>query len=360
MTRAKWMKLIALMMVATLALAGCGGNGAPAPAEEPENGEETGTPVDAPAEELVSVQWIANSVWPQNNHHSVGLNEFAQKLSDGTDGRVQLDVQVGGALGFTGPDLLRAVRDNLIPVSDMLSSGVAGDEQIFEIVTLPFLVLSFEEARTLTNIARPYFDEIAENKWNQKILYVAPWPAAGIWAQREIYSMSDMSGLRTRTYDRNGALVIEAVGATPYPLPFSEVYSSLATGVIDSVLTSSPTAVDASFWEVLDYFAPLSVTTATNMVTVNLNEFNKLDSASQAIVLEIAAEMEEAMWQNVAALDMEMQGIANDNGIETLIPDADFLSELSAITEGIRAEWLAEAPPEAQEILDKFYDAIDR
>ena len=356
MTRSKWMQLIALLMVAALALAGCGGGDAPAPAPEPENGEET----EAPEEELVSVQWIANSVWPQNNHHSVGLNEFAQKLSDGTDGRVQLDVQVGGALGYTGPELLRAVRDNLVPVSDMLSSGVAGDEQIFEIVTLPFLVMNFDEARTLTNIARPYFDELAENKWNQKILYVAPWPAAGVWSQTEVRSMDDMRGLRTRTYDRNGALVMEAVGATPYPLPFSEVYSSLATGVIDSVLTSSPTAVDASFWEVLDYFAPVSLTTATNMVTVNLDEFNKLDSATQAIVMELAAEMEEDMWNNVVALDEEMRGIANDNGIETLEPDADFLAELFAITEDIRAEWLEEAPPEAQEILDQYYEAIDR
>jgi len=343
-------------MVATLAFAGCGGQ---EPAEEaPEtNGEEA---TEAPDEDLVSVEWIANSVWPQNNHHSVGLNEFAEKLSDGTDGRVQLNVQVGGALGYDGPELLRAVRDNLVPISDMLSSGVAGDEQIFEIVTLPFLVLDFDEARTLTNIARPYFDEIAESKWNQKILYVAPWPAAGIWSQREINSMEDMEGLRTRTYDRNGALVMEAVGATPYPLPFSEVYSSLATGVIDSVLTSSPTAVDASFWEVLDYFAPLSVTTATNMVTINLDEFNKLDSATQETVLSIAAEMEETMWANVAALDEEMRGIANENGIETLEPDAEFLSNLSDVTEEIRAEWLEEAPPEAQEILDEFYATIDR
>jgi len=42
--------------------------------------------------------------------------------------------------GYKGPELLKVVRDGLVPVSDMLISGVAGDEKVFQIVTLPFLV----------------------------------------------------------------------------------------------------------------------------------------------------------------------------------------------------------------------------
>jgi TRAP-type C4-dicarboxylate transport system substrate-binding protein len=110
---------------------------------------------------------------------------------------------------------------------------------LFGVVTLPFLIQSFQEGKVLNDIARPYFDKAAE-KWNQKILYISPWPAAGFWTKKEIKSVADMKGIKMRTYDKNGALVVQAVGGTPYPLPFSEVYSALATGVIDSVLTSTP------------------------------------------------------------------------------------------------------------------------
>ncbi|MFD2132471.1 TRAP transporter substrate-binding protein [Pseudogracilibacillus auburnensis] len=346
--------LLTLLFIMTIALVGCGNK------EEESNANEGTNDSNTNDESVDSVEWIANEVYPEDNHNSKALYDFAEKLDEATDGKVQLDVMVGGALGYEGPELLTAVRDNAVPVSDMLVSGVAGDEPLFEIVTLPFLVQNFDEGKLLNEIARPYFDQVAEEKWNQKILYVTPWPAAGFWTKDKVESVEDMKGLKMRTYDKNGALVVEAGGGTPHPLPFSEVYSSLSTGVIDSVLTSTPTAVDASFWEVLDFYSPVSVTMATNFVTVNLDEFNKLDEALQATILEVGKEMEEKVWTDVAELDKEQEAISNENGITTLEPSEEFLQELSDLTEDIRNDWLETAPEEAKEIVEKFNEEVGR
>jgi len=302
---------------------------------------------------VAKTTWNVNSVWPPKNHHSIGLNEFAEKVSAATNGELELIVQSGGALGYKGPELLKAVRDGLIPLSDMLISGVAGDEKIFQIVTLPFLVKDFKEARRLNEIARPYFDKVAE-KWNQKILYIAPWPGAGLWAKKKISSIEDMKGLKTRTYDKNGALVVEAVGGTPYALPFSEVYTSLQTGLIDSVITSTPTGVDGKFWEVLNYFYRLNITVATDMVNVNLRAFNKLPKDVQDKLVAAGKEMEDIMWAKVAELDKEKEAICNKNGIESVAVSDELLDDLQDITETIRAEWLAEAPADAQKIYNEL------
>lgn len=336
------------MLTLALALAGCSGG-------------DKKTSSDAGSKDSTKpVTWVANSVYPENNHNGEGLKEFAAKLDEATDGKVKLEVQLGGALGYQGPELLSAVRDGAVPVSDMLTSGVAGDEPLFEIVTLPFLIQSFEEGKILNDIARPYFDKVAEEKWKQKILYITPWPAAGFWTKKEVKSLADMKGLKMRTYDKNGALVVEAGGGTPHPLPFSEVYSSLATGVIDSVLTSTPTAVDAKFWEVLDFYSPVNVTMATNLVTVNLDEFNKLDKDTQAKVIEVGKEMEKRMWEIGANLDKEKEKVVNDNGIKTVKPSQEFMKELSDITENIRQDWLKTAPAEAKEIIEKFNKEVGR
>ncbi|WP_075527517.1 TRAP transporter substrate-binding protein [Sporosarcina ureilytica] len=345
----KQMTLAASVLSLFLVLAGCG--------NDDSSSSDAGKDAGGSAE---SVSWVANSVYPDSNHNGEGLKEFAEKLDEATDGQVKLEVQLGGALGYEGPELLSAVRDNAVPVSDMLTSGVAGDEPLFEIVTLPFLVQSFDEGKILNDIARPYFDQIAEEKWNQKILYVAPWPAAGFWTKNEVKSLEDMKGLKMRTYDKNGALVVEAAGGTPHPLPFSEVYSSLSTGVIDSVLTSTPTAVDAKFWEVLDYYVPANVTMATNFVSVNLDELNKLDKETQEKVINAGKEMEERMWQLGAELDKEKEAIVNENGITTLEPSQGFMDNLAEVTEHIRQEWLKGAPTEAQEIIEKFNKEVGR
>ena len=336
--------VLSSMLVLALVAAGCGGGSKPA----------------EPAKTAAPVKWVANSVWPPNNHHSVGLTDFAKRAKEATKGKVDITVQTGGALGYKGPELLKVVRDGLVPMSDMLTSGVAGDEPLFDIVTLPFLIQSFDEGKILSDIARPHFDKVAEQKWGQKILYIAPWPAAGLWTKNEVKSVAQMKGLKTRTYDKNGALVMQAVGGTPYPLPFSEVYSSLATNLIDSVLTSTPTAVDAKFWEVLKFYAPINITMATDLVTVNLKEFNKLDKETQAALIKLGKDMEAEMWKKVAQLDKDQEAISNKGGIKTVAPSKEFLNELSIVTKGIREDWLKKAPPEAKTIVEEFNKKVGR
>ncbi len=353
--RKSLLTLLAVLFITSIALVGCGGGN-----EEAADNSNEASETNESADSGESITWIANAVYPDNNHTTEALIELSDKINESTDGKVKLDVMAGGALGYEGPELLTAVRDNAVPVSDILTSGVAGDESLFEIVTLPFLVHSFEEAKMLNDIARPYFDEVAEEKWNQKILYIIPWPFAGFWTQNPVESIEDMKGLKMRTYDKNGALVVESGGGTPHPLPFSEVYSSLSTGVIDSVLTSSPTAVDAKFWEVLDYYSPANVTMATSFVSVNLDEFNKLDEATQEAVIEAGNAVEAKLWEDVPVLDEEQVATSNENGIETLKVSDEFMQELSDMTEDIRAEWLETAPEGAQEIVDKFYEEVGR
>jgi len=308
---------------------------------------------------LAKTSWNVNSVWPPKNHQSIGLNDFAERVAEATDGELELIVHTGGALGYKYPELLKVVRDGLVPMSDMLVSGVAGDEKIFQIVTLPFLVKDMDEARLLNEVARPYFNKVAE-KWNQKILYIAPWPGAGLWTKKKITAVSDMKGLKTRTYDKNGALVVEAVGGTPYSIPFSELYTALQTNLVDSVITSTPTGVDAKFWEVLNYFHRLNITIATDMVNVNLRAFNKLPKDIQDKLVAAGKEMEDAMWAEVAELDKEKEAECNTNGIESVAVSEKLLADLSKVTEDIRAEWLKTAPADAKKIYDEFLKAVGR
>lgn len=303
--------------------------------------------------------WNANSVWPPNNHHTIYLEEFAAKVKALSGGQLEIIVSSGGALGYKGPELLKVVRDNLLPLSDMLISGVAGEEDLFNVVTLPFLARNFEELKMLIDISRPYFDKVAE-KWKQKVLYVGPWPGAGLWTKKKVVSVDDMRGLKTRTYDKNGALVVSATGGTPYALPFSEVYSSLATGLIDSVITSTPTAVDAKFWEVLKFYQPLNITIATNMVNVNLQAFNRLDEKSRNALLKAAKEIEDKLWANISAIDKKQESISNQNGIGSVPVSDELMNALTKLTMGIRDDYLKKAAPEARAIVDAFLKKVGR
>ncbi len=124
--------VLAGILVFALVVAGCGGGAKPA----------------EPAKAAAPAKWVANSVWPPNNHHSVGLNDFAKRAKEATKGKVEITVQTGGALGYKGPELLKVVRDGLVPMSDILASGVAGDEPSLACY-LAVLIQSFDEGKIL-------------------------------------------------------------------------------------------------------------------------------------------------------------------------------------------------------------------
>lgn len=305
-------------------------------------------------------QWEANSQWSAQNHHTRGLEEFAALVYGRTGGEMEILVHADGGLGFNDSELLQAVRDGQIPLSDMLVSRIAGDEPLFDLVTVPFLVQGFEEGRILTDTARSYFDTAATERWNQKILYIAPWPAAGLWTRDPVTDIDDMRSLRTRTYDENGLHFMESLGAEAFLLPAGEVGPALAEGLIDSVLTSTPTAVENRYWDALRYFLRIEVTMAVNMVTVNLEAFSRLSPDLQQVLIETGREMENRLWGLVAQLDRDQEKVANEHGIQSLPVSEELLAELRSLTEDIRSDWLASAPIEAREIYDRFIEAVGR
>lgn len=357
--RKSFLLVVALLLV-SMTVVGCGG-GSSAPATQSSTQDSSQTSdAQSSSEEKVSVKWILNSKYPDTNHIGETIISFADKVREATEGRVDIEPMLSGALGYAGPENLRIVRDGMVEMSDTLMSEVAGDEPLFGVTTLPFVYRNIDEYQLFTEISMPYYEKAAEEKWNQKILFSIPWPISGFWTQNEIRTLDDMKGLKMRTYDEMGARVLEAVGGTPYPLPFGELYSALATGVVDSVVTSTTTAVDAKFWEVLKYHSPVAVMAGLNVVAVNLDEFNKLDKETQDIIIQIGKEVEADIWSRIADLDKEMQKIANDNGIITIEPSEELIAQLEEVTEKVRQDWLANAPAEAQEILDKFYEAVGR
>jgi len=279
-----------------------------------------------------------NAIYPASNFHSQGAATFAEKVKEATGGSVDITVHPGGSLGFKGPELLKAIMDGTLPMSDILMGVVAGSEEIFGLSTYPMLVNSYTEAKVFYDAAKPHYERACA-KWNQKLLYAAPWPPSGLFTKKPLATPGDLAGLKTRTYDKNGALFLEKAGGNPMSLPWGEVYSALSTGLIDSVLTSAVSGKDGTFWEVLEHFTKINFAYPLNMVVINLDYWNAMNSEQQQAMLTIAAEIETAQWAASESSNEESLRVLAENKIAI----AKMTPELQEALRGF-----------AQEILDEF------
>jgi TRAP-type C4-dicarboxylate transport system substrate-binding protein len=289
-----------------------------------------------------------------SNIFAESVREFSDRVKNATDGQVLITVHEGGALGLKDEDHFSAVADGIAPLANVLMGAAVGSSPIFGLSTSPFLVHDFEEARLLHDIARPYYEQEAE-RFNQKILFTAPWPPSGIHAKRPVLEYEDIAGLRIRTYDRNGTEVLNRAGANALVMSWGDVYPALATGTIDSVLTSAQSGVSGSFWEVLSNYSRVNFAFPLNMVNINLDSWNSLTEEQRTIIEEIGRDMEERQWRIAREVVAQDEQTLADNGMLVVTQiSSEFAARLEADGQDVIDNWRRQTGETGRAILDEF------
>ncbi|MGD8740105.1 MAG: TRAP transporter substrate-binding protein [Desulfobacterales bacterium] len=305
---------------------------------------------------LAETKWDMHLNYPAGNFHSKGAQRFADQVKKATNGELTIVLHPGAALGFKGPELLRAVAEGQLSIAEVPTGMVEGDAPVLALTAQPFISTNAFEQRLLYQLAKPTYAKILK-KFNQFTLYSSVWPFSGIYTQRAVNTEADLKGLKMRVYDGTGLAFGKATGIAARKMPFSEVYPAMKAGLLDSMYTSSVSGVDAKAWEVLQYFTPINIVGPVNMINVNLDAWNKLPKNIQETVLEIAADMEDEMWNLAGDMDRKSRATLLEKGMAIQPVSNQFRTQLDSIGRQLRAEWAKKAGADAQKILEE-YDRI--
>ncbi len=303
--------------------------------------------------------WPMHLNYPPNNFHSKGAQRFADMVKEATGGELEIVLHPGAALGFKGPELLRAVAEGQLAIAEVPTGMVEGDAPVLALTAQPFISTNTFEQRLLYQLSKPVYKKTLE-RFNQMTLYTSVWPFSGIYTQRPINSVADLKGLKMRVYDGTGLAFGKATGIAARKMPFSEVYPAMKAGLLDSMYTSSVSGVDAKAWEVLKYHTRINILGPVNMINVNIDAWNKLPENIKKTVLEIATQMEDEMWNLSADMDRASLKTLKENGMVVSEISSEFRSALNEIGEKLRAEWAKKAGADAEKVLAKYYEIVGR
>jgi TRAP-type C4-dicarboxylate transport system substrate-binding protein len=313
----------------------------------------------AVAETMAKTKWDMHLNYPIGNFHSKGAQSFADRVKAETNGELNIVLHPGSSLGFKGPELLRSVAEGQLAIAEIPTGMVEGDAPLLALTAQPFISTNAFEQRLLYQMSKEAYAKDLK-RFNQITLYTSVWPFSGIYTQRSISSEADLKGLKMRVYDGTGLSFGEATGIAARKMPFSEVYPAMKAGLLDSMYTSSVSGVDAKAWEILKYFTPINIVGPVNMINVNIDAWNKLPAKVRETVLEIAAEMEDEMWNLAGDMDRKSRETLKKNGMTVSTVSKAFRAELNTLGENLRATWVKKAGADAQKILDEYYRITGR
>jgi TRAP-type C4-dicarboxylate transport system substrate-binding protein len=301
---------------------------------------------------MAQTKWDLPAAYPDDNPHSQNLNLFAKDVAAATGGKLQITVHAGASL-FKAPDIKRAVQTGQAQIGEVLISLHENEDPIFGVDVVPFLATSYPQALKLWQASKP---AIAKKLASQglMLLFAVPWAPQGIYSKKEINSIEDMKGLKWRAYNVGTARIGELVGAQVVTVQAADLAQALATGVVNSFITSAATGYDSKAWETMTHFYDAQVWIPKNVTFVNKASFDKLDKPTQEALLKSAATAETRgwkMWEDKSGWYLDQ---LKSHGMKVQPPSAKLKEGLSKIGQTLTADWLKKAGATGKEVIDAY------
>ena len=284
-----------------------------------------------------------STVWPDGNFHTINCKRYAEEVKKATSGAVDIEVKSGGQLGFKGPEQLRAVGDGLVPMADILNVQQVGDEPMFGIEGIPFLVGNIDELKVLHKFIRPEFEKIA-TKNNQTILYTVPWPTQYLHLKVKAESVDGLKNVKIRVPDKNSQDMCSAIGMAPALIPWGETIAALSSGAVAGVSTSAVSGVDGKFWEFLKFFHATNHQWSCQIVTINNDTWKKISPANQKAMTDLAAKLEPEFWVSSLEADKNSAKRLTEGGMQMVVPPAAMMDELRKRTANMLTDFMKRVP----------------
>ncbi|MCT7377057.1 TRAP transporter substrate-binding protein [Chelativorans salis] len=296
--------------------------------------------------------WDMPLAYPATNFHSENAEQFAECVREGTDGEIDIVTHPNGSL-FSGDDIKRAVQTGQAPIGERLISAHANENPLFGVDSIPFLATSYEESDKLWEAARDKLEAVLEDQ-NLVYVYAVPWPPQGFYFKKEVNSVDDMQGIKFRAYNAATARIAELAGMAPVQIEAAELSQALATGVVESFISSGSTGVDSKVWESLTHFYDVQAWLPRNVVFVNKDAWDGLDEAAQQAITECGDQIAAEGTSKSEELSGGYLETLAENGMTVSPPSDQLREELAAFGKTMTDEWLESAGEDGKAIIDAY------
>jgi len=205
----------------------------------------------APAGQIV---WKMDSMWPPDDPETLPLVQAANEILEYSEGRLKIEVYPSFSLRLNPTAGCSNVRDGLTEIVNLWLQLVEGQEPSFNVTEAFGIWDNKEQVGKAVDALIPFKKKVYAEVWKSHYLTTKFMAVqmSGVYSNtRELRTLEDFKGFKTRVPGGRQQEIWKAIGAAPAVLPLGDVYLSLKTGVIDGVASSSKQVIFSKWYEVL-------------------------------------------------------------------------------------------------------------
>lgn len=279
-----------------------------------------------------------------SSQEATGLG-FKAALEELSGGAHTATLFLNGQLG-SEQDTVNDAAIGTLDMSLLAINNVTPFSPTVGVFTLPYVILSLEDAETLTQ--GPIGAELTENTINDAGVRIIAWTYTGFRvltnSKKPVKSVADLEGLVIRV-PKNEIMIdtYKSWGISPTPMAWSETFAGLQTKVVDGQDNPYTTINAMKFYEVQKYVTNIRYIFSIEPLVISEQIFQELSAADQEIILEAGKAATQASADFLREKEAEIKALLIEKGMEISDPEND---EAEFIELATNAVW------------PKFYESI--
>jgi TRAP-type C4-dicarboxylate transport system substrate-binding protein len=306
----------------------------------------------APSLGQAQTRWQMATPYADGNFHTRNVRSFIEDIQKGSNGQLSVQLHSNGGL-LKMPEIKRGVQTGQVQVGEILLTAYANEDPLFDADALPQLVVNYAQAKRLADLQRPFI-EARLARQGLSLLYMVPWPPAGLYSQEPVTSLEQLRGQRFRTFSPMTNRFAQLIGAQPTLVQAAELAQAFATGVVQAQITSAATGVDTQSWDYAKVFTPLGFSMTKNAVFISSRALQGLSQPQQQMIRTAAAAAEKRGYEISEAAAKETQATLAQRGMRVPEPSARLLEDLTRVGRTMADEWVQRAGEDGKKLLDAY------
>ena len=250
------------------------------------------------------------------------LEEWDSDLRARSNGRIGFKFYPGGVQGDE-PDVLKKMRFNQLQGGAFTGYGIGRMYSPARVLELPFL---FNNTDEIDFIRQQFTDEFKQG-FKDNGYTLLGWMEVGfvhMFSREPIRSLGDMKTRRVWLWqgDPLGQAFFKASGISPVPLSIMDVYTSLSTGLIDTVYSPPLGAIALQWFTKTQYISSVPLTNGMGGLIVTRKFYDKLPADLQTILTETGTAAGEKLIAASRIDNAESINTLKERGLQFIEPGA--------------------------------------
>jgi tripartite ATP-independent transporter DctP family solute receptor len=288
-------------------------------------------------EEDATVIKLGHGLDPSHPVH-LGMAYMADRVAEISGGQMRIDMYPSQQL-CTERECMELLQIGSLGMTKVSAAIMENFAPAYQVLNLPYVFRDEEHRfRVLEGEIGEYLLQAGEPKRLLGLAFYDAGSRSFYTKTRPVHTPEDLAGKKIRVIESPTAMrMVSALGGSPTPLAWGELYTALQQGVVDGAENNPPSFYTSRHYEVARYYTLDEHTAVPDVLVISTVIWNTLTPQEQRWIRQAAAESAEVQKELWRVATEEALRAVEEAGVTIIRPDKEvFVRQVQPMIESFR------------------------